>query len=185
VCPRRASPQPRSPLPAQPLVFDRRRPRAARPAGLDFPYATGPGPARVRMSVESPPQKAVTVPPAPPPRPVAAERRGAQSRLRRAAPRRAAPRARGLRADAQGGGQRISNVVATIPGRHYGAEADRWVVLGNHRDAWVFGASDPNSVRARTGSRSRGRDARAPTRGAKKDPKVAQNVDQKVDPPGR
>src|SRR5205814_7338950 len=25
------------------------------------------------------------------------------------------------------------------------AEKDRWVVLGNHRDAWVFGAVDPNS----------------------------------------
>src|SRR5260370_15353215 len=25
------------------------------------------------------------------------------------------------------------------------AEKDRWVVMGNHRDAWVFGAVDPNS----------------------------------------
>jgi N-acetylated-alpha-linked acidic dipeptidase len=32
------------------------------------------------------------------------------------------------------------NVIATIPG-----ESDQTVVLGNHRDAWVFGAADPNS----------------------------------------
>src|SRR5207253_5583154 len=25
------------------------------------------------------------------------------------------------------------------------AEKDRWVIMGNHRDAWVFGAVDPNS----------------------------------------
>jgi N-acetylated-alpha-linked acidic dipeptidase len=36
----------------------------------------------------------------------------------------------------------IWNVVARIDGD---AEKDRWVVLGNHRDAWVFGAVDPNS----------------------------------------
>ena len=24
-------------------------------------------------------------------------------------------------------------------------EKDRWVIMGNHRDAWVFGAVDPNS----------------------------------------
>ena len=34
----------------------------------------------------------------------------------------------------------IPNVVATIPGA-----TDEAVVLGNHRDAWVFGAADPNS----------------------------------------
>jgi len=34
------------------------------------------------------------------------------------------------------------NVVARIDGNE---EKDRWVVLGNHRDAWVFGAVDPNS----------------------------------------
>jgi N-acetylated-alpha-linked acidic dipeptidase len=36
----------------------------------------------------------------------------------------------------------IWNVIATIPGA---VEPDRWVVLGNHRDAWTFGAADPNS----------------------------------------
>lgn len=38
--------------------------------------------------------------------------------------------------------RKIWNVVARIDGSH---EPDRWVVLGNHRDAWVFGAVDPNS----------------------------------------
>jgi N-acetylated-alpha-linked acidic dipeptidase len=36
----------------------------------------------------------------------------------------------------------IWNVLARIEGEE---EKDRWVVLGNHRDAWVFGAVDPNS----------------------------------------
>ncbi|HEX5883989.1 MAG TPA: M28 family metallopeptidase [Pyrinomonadaceae bacterium] len=36
----------------------------------------------------------------------------------------------------------IWNVVARIDGNE---EKDRWVILGNHRDAWVFGAVDPNS----------------------------------------
>jgi N-acetylated-alpha-linked acidic dipeptidase len=36
----------------------------------------------------------------------------------------------------------IWNVVARIDGD---PEKDRWVILGNHRDAWVFGAVDPNS----------------------------------------
>jgi hypothetical protein len=26
-----------------------------------------------------------------------------------------------------------------------GVQEDRAVILGNHRDAWVFGAADPNS----------------------------------------
>src|SRR5215831_1387548 len=34
------------------------------------------------------------------------------------------------------------DVVARIDGDQ---EADRWVIMGNHRDAWVFGAVDPNS----------------------------------------
>jgi N-acetylated-alpha-linked acidic dipeptidase len=38
--------------------------------------------------------------------------------------------------------RKIWNVVARIDGRE---ERDRWVILGNHRDAWVFGAVDPNS----------------------------------------
>lgn len=36
----------------------------------------------------------------------------------------------------------IWNVEARIDGT---TDKDRWVVLGNHRDAWVFGAVDPNS----------------------------------------
>jgi N-acetylated-alpha-linked acidic dipeptidase len=36
----------------------------------------------------------------------------------------------------------IWNVVGRIEGTD---QKDRWVVLGNHRDAWVFGAVDPNS----------------------------------------
>src|SRR6266478_4987919 len=36
----------------------------------------------------------------------------------------------------------IWDVVARIDGA---AEKDRWVIMGNHRDAWVFGAVDPNS----------------------------------------
>jgi N-acetylated-alpha-linked acidic dipeptidase len=36
----------------------------------------------------------------------------------------------------------IWNVVARIDGE---TEKDRWVLMGNHRDAWVFGAVDPNS----------------------------------------
>ncbi|HEV2879921.1 MAG TPA: M28 family metallopeptidase [Pyrinomonadaceae bacterium] len=36
----------------------------------------------------------------------------------------------------------IWNVIGRIEGAE---ERDRWVVLGNHRDAWTFGAVDPNS----------------------------------------
>ena len=36
----------------------------------------------------------------------------------------------------------IWNVMAQIDGEE---DKDRWVILGNHRDAWVFGAVDPNS----------------------------------------
>jgi N-acetylated-alpha-linked acidic dipeptidase len=35
----------------------------------------------------------------------------------------------------------IWDVIGTIPGE----DADAWVVAGNHRDAWVYGAVDPNS----------------------------------------
>ena len=38
--------------------------------------------------------------------------------------------------------RKIWDVVARIDGND---EKDRWVILGNHRDAWVFGAVDPNS----------------------------------------
>ncbi|KAF5202476.1 N-acetylated-alpha-linked acidic dipeptidase [Thalictrum thalictroides] len=36
----------------------------------------------------------------------------------------------------------IQNVIAVIEGA---VEPDRFVILGNHRDAWTFGAVDPNS----------------------------------------
>jgi N-acetylated-alpha-linked acidic dipeptidase len=36
----------------------------------------------------------------------------------------------------------IWNVIATIPGS---IEPDRWIMVGNHRDAWVYGAVDPGS----------------------------------------
>jgi len=36
----------------------------------------------------------------------------------------------------------IENVFAIIKGRE---ESDRYVLLGNHRDAWTYGAVDPNS----------------------------------------
>jgi N-acetylated-alpha-linked acidic dipeptidase len=38
--------------------------------------------------------------------------------------------------------RKIWNVIGRIDGTE---EKDRWVILGNHRDAWVFGAVDPNS----------------------------------------
>ena len=38
----------------------------------------------------------------------------------------------------------IWDVVGTIPGTDP-AQKDDWVVAGNHRDAWVYGAVDPNS----------------------------------------
>ena len=41
----------------------------------------------------------------------------------------------------------IWNVVAQIKGE---AEPDRWVMVGNHRDAWVYGAVDPGSGTAAT-----------------------------------
>ena len=36
----------------------------------------------------------------------------------------------------------IWDVIGKIPGAKY---HDEWVVIGNHRDAWVYGAVDPNS----------------------------------------
>ena len=41
----------------------------------------------------------------------------------------------------------IWNVIATIKGD---VEPDRWVLLSNHRDAWVYGAVDPGSGTAAT-----------------------------------
>ena len=43
--------------------------------------------------------------------------------------------------------RRIWNVIATIPGT---VEPDRWIMIGNHRDAWVYGAVDPGSGTAAT-----------------------------------
>lgn len=41
----------------------------------------------------------------------------------------------------------VWNVIASIKGS---VEPDRWVVVGNHRDAWVYGAVDPSSGTAAT-----------------------------------
>lgn len=38
--------------------------------------------------------------------------------------------------------KKIQNVMATIRGSE---EVDRYVLLGNHRDSWTYGAVDPNS----------------------------------------
>ena len=47
-----------------------------------------------------------------------------------------------LKTDMDYQSRKIWDVVARIDGA---IEKDRWVVMGNHRDAWVFGAVDPNS----------------------------------------
>ncbi len=39
----------------------------------------------------------------------------------------------------------IWNVIGVLPSPDYGTPRDRLVLLSNHRDAWVFGAVDPNS----------------------------------------
>lgn len=41
----------------------------------------------------------------------------------------------------------VWNVIATLEGS---AEPDRWVLVGNHRDAWTYGAVDPGSGTAAT-----------------------------------
>ena len=48
----------------------------------------------------------------------------------------------------------IWDVIGKIKGTEY---PDDWVVVGNHRDAWVYGAVDPNSG---TASHARGRPRR-------------------------
>jgi N-acetylated-alpha-linked acidic dipeptidase len=40
----------------------------------------------------------------------------------------------------------LYDVIATL----HGASDDQWVILGNHHDAWVFGAADPGSGTAAT-----------------------------------
>ncbi|MCB9832862.1 MAG: M28 family peptidase [Planctomycetes bacterium] len=47
-----------------------------------------------------------------------------------------------LRIESEYGLRRIENVIGTLPGLRY---PDEYVVLGNHRDAWVHGAIDPGS----------------------------------------
>jgi len=47
-----------------------------------------------------------------------------------------------LKTDMDYASRTLWDVVARIDGNE---EKDRWVVMGNHRDAWVFGAVDPNS----------------------------------------
>ena len=36
----------------------------------------------------------------------------------------------------------VYNIIATLEGTEY---PDHWVILGNHHDAWVYGAADPGS----------------------------------------
>ncbi len=47
-----------------------------------------------------------------------------------------------LKTDIEFATKTIWDVITRVDGA---VEKDRWVVLGNHRDAWVFGAVDPNS----------------------------------------
>jgi N-acetylated-alpha-linked acidic dipeptidase len=47
-----------------------------------------------------------------------------------------------LKTDMDYQSRKIWDVIARIDGS---VEKDRWVIMGNHRDAWVFGAVDPNS----------------------------------------
>ncbi|MET0290208.1 MAG: transferrin receptor-like dimerization domain-containing protein [Pseudoxanthomonas sp.] len=47
-----------------------------------------------------------------------------------------------LKVDNDSGTRTLYNVIATLKGKE---APDQWVVRGNHRDAWVFGASDPLS----------------------------------------
>jgi N-acetylated-alpha-linked acidic dipeptidase len=47
-----------------------------------------------------------------------------------------------LKTDLEYAERTIWDVITRIDG---GTEPDRWVVMGNHRDAWTFGAVDPNS----------------------------------------
>lgn len=39
----------------------------------------------------------------------------------------------------------VWNAFALFKGPDFGTDKDRSIILGNHRDAWVFGAADPNS----------------------------------------
>lgn len=47
-----------------------------------------------------------------------------------------------LKVEADWGSQTLYNVIATLRGSDY---PEQWVIRGNHRDGWVFGAADPLS----------------------------------------
>jgi len=47
-----------------------------------------------------------------------------------------------LRVEMEAADGRIWDVIARIPGKEF---PDQWIVLGNHRDAWLYGAGDPSS----------------------------------------
>lgn len=47
-----------------------------------------------------------------------------------------------LRAEMDNRVRPMWNVVARLPGSAY---PDQWVIVGNHHDAWIFGAGDPSS----------------------------------------
>ena len=49
--------------------------------------------------------------------------------------------------------QDVYNVIGTIYGKE---EPDRWILIGNHRDAWGFGAVDASSGTAAMMEISRG-----------------------------
>ena len=44
-----------------------------------------------------------------------------------------------------GDGLRSSGPIYDVIAKLRGSDDDEWVVLGNHHDAWVFGAADPGS----------------------------------------
>src|SRR5262249_43949957 len=46
-----------------------------------------------------------------------------------------------LKVDMDAGQRPIYNVVAKL----HGTSDDQWIILGNHHDAWVYGADDPCS----------------------------------------
>ena len=38
--------------------------------------------------------------------------------------------------------RKMLNVIARMPGT---TDPDQWIIVGNHHDAWIFGAGDPSS----------------------------------------
>ncbi len=55
---------------------------------------------------------------------------------------RAGPRAGASQIESDWGLKTLYNVIAKIPGAE---SPDEWIVRGNHRDGWTFGAWDPLS----------------------------------------